>query len=39
MKETEREAIIDGDGANKIVSVVPTLADPTKYAVVVLNAD
>lgn len=39
MAETEREAIVDWEWENKIVSVVPIISDPTKNGIVVLNAD
>lgn len=39
MAETEREAIVDGEDSNNIVSVVPLTSDPTKNGIVVLNAD
>lgn len=39
MAETEREAIVDWEGENKVLSVVPLTTDPTKNGIVVLNAD
>lgn len=39
MAETEREAIVDGENSNNIVSVVPLISDPTKNGIVVCNAD
>lgn len=38
-KETVRKAIVDWDGWNKLVTVVPTIADPTKFGLVICNAD
>lgn len=37
--ETEREAIVDWEWENNVLSVVPLTTDPTKNGIVVLNAD
>jgi hypothetical protein len=39
MAESDRIAITDGNGNNKLASVVVSTDDPTKNALVVLNAD
>lgn len=37
--EAARESIVDGEGENKVLSIVPLISDPNKNWIVVLNAD